>query len=104
MSAAAEGNIFNLSEENIQPINKYNDIIEPKFGVFKTLDYDLNLDERKIKFRKYNHILCDDCNQEIERFGFICYNCYYKETDLYERNRMNYGICELCFKSNSALG
>ena len=41
----------NLTEE---PINKYDNIFEPKFGIFKTLDYDLNLDERKVKFREYD--------------------------------------------------
>ena len=31
---------------------------------------DLNLDERKLKFKKYDHVLCEDCNQEIENFGY----------------------------------
>ncbi|CAB4485747.1 unnamed protein product [Rhizophagus irregularis] len=90
-------------EENIQLINKY-DIFESRFGVFKILDYDLNLDERKLKFKKYAHVLCEDCNQEIEKFSFICYNCYNKETDCNERNRMNHGICNSCFKSNTSYG
>ncbi|RGB42872.1 hypothetical protein C1646_102233 [Rhizophagus diaphanus] len=86
-------------EENDQHINKY-DVFESKFGVFKMLDYDLNLDERKLKFNRYDHVICEVCNKEIDKFNFICYNCYNKETDCNEQNRMNYGICKFCFKSN----
>ncbi|PKY51234.1 hypothetical protein RhiirA4_468116 [Rhizophagus irregularis] len=82
-------------EENDQLINKYD-----AFGVFKILDYDLNLDERKLKFNRYDHVICEVCNKEIDKFNFICYNCYNKETDCNEQNRMNYGICKFCFKSN----
>lgn len=32
-----------------------------KFGVFKFSDYDLNLDERIMKFKKYDHVICEDC-------------------------------------------
>ncbi|UZO19324.1 uncharacterized protein OCT59_010621 [Rhizophagus irregularis] len=90
-------------EENIQLINKY-DIFESRFGVFKILDYDLNLDERKLKFKKYDRVLCEDCSQEIEKFSFVCYNCYNKETDCNERNRMNHGICKSCFTSSTSYG
>ena len=90
--SAADVNIFNLSEENIQPINKYNDIFEPKFGVFKTLDYDLNLDERKAEFREYDYVLCEDCNQEIDKQYCYCRECYNRETDCNEQSRMKYGI------------
>ncbi|CAB4374327.1 unnamed protein product [Rhizophagus irregularis] len=86
-------------EEIDQLINKY-DAFESKFGVFKILDYDLNLDERKLKFNRYDHVICEVCNEEIDKFNFICYNCYNKETDCNEQNRMNYGICKFCFKSN----
>ncbi|GBC53733.2 kinase-like domain-containing protein [Rhizophagus irregularis DAOM 181602=DAOM 197198] len=82
--------IFNSNEENIQLINKNDDKFEPKFGIFKLLDYDLNLEERKMKFKEYDRIICEDCNQEIEKSNFICYNCYNKETDCNEQNRMNY--------------
>ncbi|PKY59194.1 hypothetical protein RhiirA4_514629, partial [Rhizophagus irregularis] len=92
-----------IIEENIQLINKY-DIFESRFGVFKILDYDLNLDERKLKFKKYDHVLCEDCSQEIEKFSFVCYNCYNKETDCNERNRMNHGICKSCFTSSTSYG
>jgi hypothetical protein len=96
-----EKNIFNSSKENI---NKYDKVFETKFGIFKILDYDLNLEERKMKFKEYDHVLCEDCNQEIKSSNFICYNCYNKETDYNEQNRMNYGICKFCFKSNSSNG
>ncbi|PKC13326.1 hypothetical protein RhiirA5_410720 [Rhizophagus irregularis] len=42
-----------------------------KFGVFKFSDYDLNLDERIMKFKKYDHVICEDCNQEVEKFSFL---------------------------------
>ncbi|CAB5368927.1 unnamed protein product [Rhizophagus irregularis] len=90
-------------EENIQLINKY-DIFESRFGVFKILDYDLNLDERKLKFKKYDRVLCEDCSQEIEKFSFVCYNCYNKETGCNERNRMNHGICKSCFTLSTSYG
>lgn len=50
-----------------------------KFGVFKFSDYDLNLDKRIMKIKKYDHVICEDCNQEVEKFSFfsfLCYNCY----------------------------
>ncbi|PKK80456.1 hypothetical protein RhiirC2_724466, partial [Rhizophagus irregularis] len=72
-------------EEIDQLINKY-DAFESKFGVFKILDYDLNLDERKLKFNRYDHVICEVCNEEIDKFNFICYNCYNKETDCNEQN------------------
>jgi hypothetical protein len=87
----------------IPTINKYDDEFS-NFGIFKILDYDLNLDERTLKFKKYDRILCEDCNQEIKSSNFVCYNCYNKETDCNEQNRMNYGICKSCFKSNSYNG
>jgi hypothetical protein len=92
-------NIF----KGIIPTNKYDDEFS-KFGIFKLLDYDLNLDERKLKFIKYDRVLCEDCNQEIKSSNFVCYNCYNKESDCNEQNRMNYGICKFCFKSNSSDG
>jgi Zn finger protein HypA/HybF involved in hydrogenase expression len=92
----SEENIFNnyLTGENIPPI----------VGIFKTLDYDLNLNERRAKFEKYDYILCEDCNQKIENSNFICDACYNKETDLNEQNRMKFGICDICFKSINSLG
>lgn len=71
-----------------------------KFGVFKFSDYDLNLDERIMKFKKYDHVICEDCKSrsvKVQFFSFLCYNCYNKETDCNELNRMNYGICKNMF-------
>jgi hypothetical protein len=103
----SEENILNnylIEEENILPIINIRNIFESKVGIFKLLDYDLNLNERQVKFEKYDYVLCEDCNQEIEIFKFICFNCYDKETDLNGRNHMMYGICEICFKSNTSFG
>jgi hypothetical protein len=46
-----------MSEEYI--LNNYlnDNVFKPKVGVFKTLDYDLNLNKRKAKFENYDHIL-----------------------------------------------
>ena len=35
--------------------------------IFKLSDYDLNKDERKAKYKDYDHILCEICNKEIEK-------------------------------------
>src|ERR1700722_5315153 len=92
-------NIFN-NKENILPVNINGNIFGPEIGVFKTLDYDLDLIERQVKFDKYDYILCEDCNQEIDKQHYYCEDCYNKETDHNERNHMNYEICKFCFKSN----
>src|SRR4051812_1506469 len=82
----------NLSEENI----------EPKIGIFRILDYDLDVNERRAKFMKYDYVLCEICKQGIDRCRYRCKGCYYEETDSNEQNRMNYGICTVCFKTNIA--
>src|SRR5271154_7066262 len=38
------------------------EINEPKVGIFKTSDYDLDLDERKAKYKDYYLIFCEKCN------------------------------------------
>jgi hypothetical protein len=96
-------NNYLIEKENIFFINIRN-IFEPKVGIFKILDYDLNLNERQVKFEKYDYVLCEDCNQKIENFNFICDECYKRETDLNGQNRLKYGICKICFKSNTSLG
>src|ERR1051325_5140013 len=83
----------NLSSENIQPD-------ERAIGIFKYLDYDLGVDERRAKFTKYDSVLCETCNKEIDKPDYRCKDCYDKETDYNEKRRMNYGICKMCFKSN----
>src|SRR5436305_252917 len=38
-----------------------------------------------------NHVLCEKCNQEINKWHFYCTDCYDKEADRNERNHMKYG-------------
>src|SRR5436309_313828 len=63
----------------------------PNAEIFKTSDYDLNVDERKSKYKDYDQILCEECNLQFDKQFYYCINCYSKETDIYERNRMIYG-------------
>ncbi|CAG8668939.1 18152_t:CDS:2, partial [Rhizophagus irregularis] len=101
-------------EENIQLINKY-DIFESRFGIvikkLKSLvlyviiviirkpivmseitsDYDLNLEERKAKYRNSNYILCEECNNEIFKGDFYCTYCYNEETDIIKKGHMKFG-------------
>jgi hypothetical protein len=70
------------------------------FEIFKTSDYDLGKDERKAKYKDFDHVLCEECNQKIDRWCYYCTNCYYKETDLNERNRIKYGSKIEIFKTS----
>ena len=61
--------------------------------VFKITDYDFDKDERSEKFKDYDPILCEKCNKEFGEsgeLGYHCNNCYEKETNKEERNRMLY--------------
>jgi hypothetical protein len=62
--------------------------------VFKSSDYDLNEDERKLKYKDYNIIVCEKCNDKFNR-GWKCRKCYINETEE-EKYRMLYGICKGC--------
>src|SRR2546421_12390130 len=90
----SEKNSFNNnSSENHQLVNKNgNNILnkEPKVGIFKTSDYDLNRNQRQVNYEDYDHVLCEKCHQEINKY-FYCESCYNKETDDYEKIRMEYG-------------
>src|SRR6266487_2850574 len=66
--------------------------------VFKTSDYDLDRDERVAKFKDYELILCEKCNQKIDKFWFRCLDCCNKETSKEERCRMWFGKCKECFQ------
>ncbi|GBC04148.1 hypothetical protein RclHR1_05540001 [Rhizophagus clarus] len=77
-------------EENTQLINKY-DVIEPKFGIFKTSDYDLSLKERRAKYNNFDVILCEDCNKETNNYYCYCTYCYNKETDINKKRYMKFG-------------
>src|SRR5436190_5649424 len=71
-----------------------------KFEIFKTSDYDLGKDERKAKYKDYDHVLCESCNQKLDRWCYYCTNCYYKKTDMNERNHMKYGSKVEIFKTS----
>ena len=63
------------------------------------LDYDLDLDEKEEIFQNYNLVLCGKCNCKIEnKYVYYCNNCYEREIDETERNRMKYGKCKECFQ------
>src|ERR1700753_948856 len=64
---------------------------------FQTADYDLNLHERKAKFRYYL-IVCEVCDQTFDSYSFYCKYCYNKEIDEEKRNCMLYGKCKRCFQ------
>src|SRR3954464_5106351 len=83
-------------------INSSEENIESNVGIFRILDYDLNVNERRAKFMKYDYVLCEICKQGIDRYRYRCKDCYYEEPDSNEQNRMNYGICKICFKTNIA--
>ncbi|CAG8510166.1 14583_t:CDS:2 [Rhizophagus irregularis] len=75
----------------IKFIGKYMDIFEPKYGVFKTSDYNLNLEERRSKYEKYKFILCKTCSNDIYIEDCYCTSCYDKETDLVKKGHMKFG-------------
>src|SRR6266540_2397733 len=68
----------------------------------KILDYDLDSDEREEKYKNHDLILCENCNENFEnQYPYHCKNCYKKETDKEERNRIKYGKCKECFQINT---
>src|SRR5688572_16206524 len=94
----------NILHNNLSEDNKSGSTFEPEVGVFKLLDYDLDVNERRVKFIEFDYVLCENCNQEIDIdiWLYRCNVCYHKETDINEKNRMNYGICKICFRTNIA--
>ncbi|CAB5372850.1 unnamed protein product [Rhizophagus irregularis] len=81
-----------LAKKNIiKFIGKYMDIFEPKYGVFKTSDYNLNLEERRSKYEKYKFILCKKCSNDIYIRDCYCTSCYDKETDLVKKGHIKFG-------------
>src|SRR4051794_38740031 len=54
-----------------------------KIEIFKTSDYDLGKSERRAKYKNYNHILCENCNQEIHQ-NYYCTNCLSEEANIYK--------------------
>src|ERR1043166_8908278 len=92
----------NIPNNNLSEDNKSSSTFEPEVGVFKLLDYDLDVNERRVKFIEFDYVLCENCNQEIDMRLYRCNDCYHKETDINEQDRMNYGICKVCFRTNIA--
>ncbi|GES90749.1 kinase-like domain-containing protein [Rhizophagus clarus] len=70
------------------------------FGIFKSSDYDLNLKERKTKYGDYVYILCEKCDQKIDKHYYCCLVCYNKITDINKRNHMKYGLNFEIFKTS----
>ncbi|CAB4406227.1 unnamed protein product [Rhizophagus irregularis] len=63
----------------------------PKFGIFKTSDYNLDLEERIIKYKDFDGILCEKCSKDIYIEDCYCTSCYDKETDLVKKGHMKFG-------------
>jgi hypothetical protein len=86
------------SERNSIDNNSYNNDYNIKKieGIFKLSDYDLDKDERKLKYKDYNTIICEKCNEKFNR-DWHCRKCYINETEE-EKYRMLYGICKGCSK------
>src|SRR5688572_25852714 len=90
----SEENVFDIEENN--QLNN-NDNKQQSTVVFKISDYDLDKDERRAKFKDYDLILCEKCNQKFDSHYYLyCEDCYSKETDDTERKRMFYGKCKEC--------
>src|SRR2546425_470887 len=89
----SEDNSFNnnLSEKHQPELVNKNGIKEPKVGIFKTSDYDLNWNQIRAKYKDYAYVFCEKCNQGIDKWYFYCEGCYDKKTDGYERICMKYG-------------
>ncbi|GBB89472.1 hypothetical protein RclHR1_16170004 [Rhizophagus clarus] len=62
--------------------------------IFESSDYDLDKDERRVKYEKYDIIICGKCNEKFYR-DWHCRKCYKNETDE-EKNRMLHGRCKGC--------
>ncbi|CAB5353591.1 unnamed protein product [Rhizophagus irregularis] len=60
----------------------------PKFGIFKTSDYNLDLEERRKKYMNYDNILCEECSNEIS----MQKNCNYhhEKTDFIKKAYIKY--------------
>src|SRR5581483_11799056 len=97
----SEENIFgnSLCEENDQHNNNEN----KKQGTI-VLDYDLDYYERAEIFQNYDLILCEKCNHKIDNHIYYCKDCYEKETDDVEMNRILHGKCKECFHVLSYYG
>ncbi|PKY61589.1 hypothetical protein RhiirA4_522861, partial [Rhizophagus irregularis] len=90
-----------ISKWNYHCIHCYNEETDAikkghmKFGsnfkILNTFDYNLNLDERREKYKIYDHIVCEKCDNEIFNWNYYCTSCYYKETDINKKGHMKFG-------------
>ncbi|UZO15483.1 uncharacterized protein OCT59_006903 [Rhizophagus irregularis] len=103
-------NIDDISKENdhddlsissnysnrIDAVNSCNndDNVKKFEGIFKSSDYDLDIDERKLKYKDYNIILCEKCNEKFYGYWY-CRKCCINEIEE-EKYRMLHGICKGC--------
>ena len=96
--AVKEKIIFYISSVNLFYKHGSDDDFLGMVVTFETKDYDLDLDEREEKYKDYVR-LCEKCN---EKFAHVCCdNCYEKEIDEEERNRMLYGKFKECNRFNT---
>ncbi|GBC23642.2 kinase-like domain-containing protein [Rhizophagus irregularis DAOM 181602=DAOM 197198] len=65
--------------------------------IFLSSDYDLDIDERKVKYKNFNIVLCEICKNKINH-NWYCRNCYDNENNE-EKYRMLYGKCKRCFQA-----
>ncbi|CAB5383798.1 unnamed protein product [Rhizophagus irregularis] len=66
----------------IDAVNSCNndDNVKKFEGIFKSSDYDLDIDERKLKYKDYNIILCEKCNEKFYGYWY-CRKCCINETE-----------------------
>ncbi|CAB5385267.1 unnamed protein product [Rhizophagus irregularis] len=64
----------------------------PNFGIFKTSDYNLNLNERRAKYMVFDRILCEKCNKHIDDSSYCCEDCYDEGTDINKQSLMKFGL------------
>ncbi|CAB5385229.1 unnamed protein product [Rhizophagus irregularis] len=70
-----------------------------KVKIFEISDYDLNKDERREKYKDYHVLLCEKCNQKVNKRDYKCNNCYNMETDPNEKIHMRLGSCKECHQN-----
>ena len=73
----------------------------PSCERFRRSNYGLDRDKRKVKYKDDdNYIVCEKCNQKIDREYHYCTGCYNKGTDIDKRNYMKYGLKIGVFKTS----
>ncbi|GES90746.1 kinase-like domain-containing protein [Rhizophagus clarus] len=56
--------------------------------IFNTSNYNLNLEERRAKYKNFYVILCENCNRKISyHHDYYYIYCYNKETDIVKKER-----------------